>query len=107
SMMFRLVLPIVALFLSLGLLVVGNGMLGTLLAVRLQIEGVDTRVAGLVLALYSVGFVLGSLYGIRVIRRVGHVRSFTTFGAVATAAILLHPLMISVVLWMALRLIVG
>jgi MFS family permease len=106
-MMFREILPIFALFLSLVLMVVGNGMLGTLLAVRLQLEGTRAGLAGTILAFYSVGFVLGSLHGIRVVRRVGHIRAFTTFGAAATAAILVHALHVSVIGWMALRLIVG
>jgi MFS family permease len=105
--MMQTVVGILALFLSLALLVVGNGMLSTLLALRLELEEYRAAVAGLVLAMYSVGFVLGSLYGIRVIRRVGHIRSFTTFGAIATGAILIHPLHISVPGWMALRLVVG
>jgi MFS family permease len=106
-MLIREITPIFALFLSLALLVVGTGMLGTLLAVRLQLEGVRAGIAGMVLAFYSVGFVLGSLYGIRIVRRVGHIRAFTTFGAAATAAILIHALHVSVIGWMALRLVVG
>jgi MFS family permease len=105
--MIRIVLPIFALFLSLVLLVSGNTMLGTLLAVRLEIEGFRAALSGLVLAFYAVGFVLGTIYGIRVIQRVGHIRAFAAFGAVTCAAILMHPLYVSTDLWMALRLVVG
>jgi MFS family permease len=105
--MLQLALPILALFLSLILLVVGNSMLGTLLAVRLDIEGFETGTAGLILAQYAVGFVLGSLYGLRIIRRVGHIRAFAALGALASAAILLHPLVIETWSWILLRLLVG
>jgi MFS family permease len=105
--MIRIVLPIFALFLSLVLLVSGNTMLGTLLAVRLEIEGFRAALSGLVLAFYAVGFVLGTMYGIRVIQRVGHIRAFAAFGAVTCAAILMHPLYVSTDLWMVLRLVVG
>jgi MFS family permease len=106
-MVLRVVVSIIALFLSLVLLVMGNGMLGTLLAVRLELEGFEPALAGLVLAMFSVGYVAGSLYGIRVVERVGHIRAFAAFGAVAVVAILLHPLHVSVASWMVLRLVVG
>ena len=105
--MIRIVLPIFALFLSLVLLVSGNAMLGTLLAVRLEIEGFRAALSGLVLACYAVGFVLGTLYGIRVIQRVGHIRAFAAFGAVTCATILMHPLYVGTDVWMVLRLVVG
>jgi MFS family permease len=107
GMVRRVVVSLIALFLSLVLLVMGNGLLGTLLAVRLELEGFEPALAGLVLAMFSVGYVAGSLYGIRVVERVGHVHAFAAFGAVAVVAILLHPLHISVVSWMVLRLVVG
>jgi MFS family permease len=106
-MVVRVVVSIVALFLSLVLLVLGNGLLGTLLAVRLELEGFEPATSGLVLAMFSVGYVVGSLYGIRVVERVGHIRAFAAFGAIAVMAILLHPLYISMASWMALRLVVG
>lgn len=101
------VLSILALLLSLVLLVSGNTMLGTLVALRLEIEGYSAARAGLILSFHSVGFVLGSLYGIRIIRRVGHIRAFAVFGAIACAAILVHPLHVHPELWLTLRLIVG
>jgi MFS family permease len=106
-MLLRSVLSILALFLSMVLLTSGNTMLGTLLALRLEIEGYTAARTGLILAFYPVGFVLGSLYSIRIIRRVGHIRAFSVFGAVACAAILLHPMHVDTDLWLALRLLVG
>jgi MFS family permease len=100
-------LDVFALFFSLVLLVAGNAMLGTIAALRLEMEGIAAGVIGLVLALTSLGFVLGSLYGIRIVQRVGHIRAFAVFGAVAAATALIHPLYVSVWLWMALRLILG
>jgi len=100
-------LCIMALFLSLTLLILGNSMLGTLLAVRMELESYNATVSGMVLACYSVGFVLGSIFCIRVVNRVGHIRAFATFGAVATAAVMIHSLHQSVPGWMILRLVVG
>ena len=106
-MLFRTVVSIIALFASLVLLVLGNGMLGTVAALRLELEGFETGVAGMILALFSVGFVLGSIYGVQVVQRVGHIRAFAAFGAVAAAVTLIHPLHISIAGWMLLRLVLG
>lgn len=100
-------LAVVTLFASLVLLVTGNAMLGTIAALRLEIEGFDPGVIGIVLALTSLGFVLGSLYGVRVVRRVGHIRAFAAFAGVGAASALVHPLHVSVASWLALRLVLG
>lgn len=105
--MVRAALPITALFLSLVLLTSGNTMLGTLLAVRLELEGFRAALSGLILAFYAIGFVLGTMYGIRIIQRVGHIRAFAVFGAVTSAVILVHPMFVSTDLWLVLRLIIG
>lgn len=106
-MLLQTLLSIVALFLSLILLVMGNNLLGTVIALRMELEGYRAGIAGTVLAFFSIGFVLGSLLGIHVIRRVGHIRAFAVFGAVAGAAALLHSIHISVIGWGGLRLVLG
>lgn len=105
--MLRSVSSILALFLSMVLLTSGNTMLGTLLTLRMEIEGYTAARTGLILAFYPVGFVVGSLYGIHIIRRVGHIRAFAVFGALACAAILTHSLYVQTDLWLALRALVG
>ncbi|MGH8683644.1 MAG: MFS transporter [Burkholderiales bacterium] len=106
-MLLPTILAVVALFASLVLLVAGNAMLGTIAALRLEIDGHDPGVIGLVLALTALGFVLGSLYAIRIVQRVGHIRAFAVFAAVAAASALVHPLYVSVAVWMILRLALG
>jgi len=105
--MLQTVTSVSALFLSLVLLTSGSTMLGTLLGLRLELEGYTAARTGLVLAFHAVGFVLGSLYSERIIRRVGHIRAFAVFGALASAAILAHPMYVQADLWIALRLLVG
>jgi MFS family permease len=100
-------IAIVALFASLVLLVLGNSSLGTVAALRLEIEGFEPGSIGLVLALTALGFVLGSLHGIRVVQRVGHIRAFAVFASIAAAATLMHPLHVSVPGWMLFRLVLG
>jgi len=106
-MLLGAILGIIALFSSLALLVVGNAMLGTIAALRLEIDGYEAGIIGLVLALTALGFVLGSVYAIRVVQRVGHIRAFAVFAAGAAAAALAHPLHISVAGWMVFRLVLG
>ena len=103
----KTLVAIVALFASLVLLVMGNSSLGTTSALRLEIEGFEPGTIGLVLALTSLGFVLGSLYGIRVVQRVGHIRAFAVFASIAAAATLMQPLHVSVPGWMLFRLVLG
>lgn len=100
-------LSLPALFASLVLLVAGGAMLGTLLSLRLASEVPDPRVISVVLACYAVGFVLGTLYCPLVMMRVGHIRTFAAFAALAAIAVLLHPLYFSVPLWAALRGLTG
>lgn len=98
---------VVALFMSLALLVSGSAMLGTLVALRLDMEGVPKLLLGVVMAFYSTGFVLGAIYGVGVIRKVGHIRAFAVFAALACATTLAHPLFVSAPAWALMRLVVG
>lgn len=105
--MLHTVISVSALFLSLALLTGGNTMLGTLLGLRLELEGYTAARTGLILTFHSIGFVLGSLHTERIIRRVGHIRAFAVFGALASTAILIHPMYVQTDLWIVLRLVVG
>jgi len=52
---------VVPLFLALALLMVGNGLIGSLLGVRADLEGFPTLVTGVVMTMYYGGFLLGSV----------------------------------------------
>ena len=103
----RLVSSLFALFCSVGLLVLGNGFLMTLLGVRLSLAEVDARFIGGLMVGYSVGFVLGTLYASKIIQRVGHIRVFAVFCAILGIAALSYPLSESIILWLVLRAIGG
>ena len=105
--MTRMVTSLSALILSIILLVSGNAFLMTLLGIRLSIEQVAPDVIGWVLVCYSIGFVLGTLYVHRVIARVGHIRAFAVFAAMAAVASLMYPMAISMVFWAFLRVLSG
>ncbi|MEL6426995.1 MAG: MFS transporter, partial [Pseudomonadota bacterium] len=69
-----------ALLLGMLLLMIGNGLQGTLLGVRGALEGFDTNTMSWIMAAYFVGFLGGSRITPRLIRRVGHVRVFAALG---------------------------
>jgi MFS family permease len=105
--MTRMVTSLSALLLSIVLLVSGNAFLMTLLGVRLSIESVSADIIGWILVCYSIGFVLGTLYVHRIISRVGHIRTFAAFAAMAAVCSLLYPMAVSEPLWAILRALSG
>lgn len=80
-----------ALLLGMMLLLLGNGMQGTLLGVRGAIEGYDAAAMSLVMSAYFLGFLAGSRRAPRMIRRVGHVRVFAALASTISAAFILTP----------------
>src|SRR5690554_303851 len=105
--MTRMVTSLSALILSIVLLVSGNAFLMTLLGIRLSIEEVSPDVIGWVLVCYSIGFVLGTLYVQKIIGRVGHIRAFAVFAAMAAVVSLMYPMAVSMIFWAVLRVLSG
>ena len=85
----------------------GDGLQGTLLAIRADLEGFPTTVTGLIMSTFYIGFLLGSILTPKLTQQVGHIRVFAALSALASAAILLHALFIDVPVWIALRLLSG
>ena len=83
-----------------------NGLFFTLLGIRMSADGVSTGMIGLVGSAFFAGMLAGTLFCERVIRRVGHIRAFTVFGAVLAAA-LMHPLIPEIEMWIGLRFVMG
>ncbi len=96
-----------ALLLGFGVLMLGDGLQGTLLAVRGFQEGFATTTIGFVMAVFYAGFLFGSLITSKAVMRVGHIRVFAALAAVASAAILIHAVFVTPVVWAILRLISG
>jgi MFS family permease len=96
-----------ALLLGFGILMLGDGLQGTLLAVRADLEGFSTTLTGLIMSTFYLGFLLGSILTPRLTIKVGHIRVFAAFAALSSAAILLHALFVTVPVWMAMRLLSG
>jgi MFS family permease len=96
-----------ALFLGMGLLMTGSGLLGTLLGVRATFEGFGTTVTGLLMSAYFLGFLAGSTLTPGLVARVGHVRVFGALASLASSAVLIHAVQVDPVTWTAMRILFG
>ncbi|HLD66119.1 MAG TPA: MFS transporter [Pseudomonas sp.] len=105
--MWSLIASISSLLSGVALLLLGNGLLNTLLTLRGVAEGYSTGMLGLIMSGYFVGFLLGTWLAIPLVRRVGHIRAFAFFAALAAITALLHMLLIDPWVWLGLRMVYG
>src|SRR5690625_2487331 len=77
----RSIVAISTLLLGVFLLLTGNGLVGTLLGVRGDIEGFSSTIIGSISAAYYGGFVVGTFLVPHLIRAAGHVRTFTALAS--------------------------
>ncbi len=99
--------PLIPLLIAAGILLGGNGLQGTLIAMRGAAEGFEPSTIGLMGTFYFLGFLLGCLAISRMMRAVGYVRSFSGLAAIAAAGTLLLVLVIDPVMWSAVRFATG
>jgi MFS family permease len=105
--MFQLLSSAWALLLGMGLLMIGNGMQGTMLGIRGGIEGFSTFQMSIVMSGYFVGFLGGSRMAPGMIRRVGHVRVFAALASLISAVMILYPTFPNVIIWSLGRILIG
>ena len=96
-----------ALLVGMFLLMLGNGMQGTLLGVRGTIEAFGPTTMGFVMAGYFLGFLGGAQATPLMLRRVGHIRVFAALASLVSAAFVLFPTVVDPLAWFLLRLLVG
>lgn len=95
------------LLLGVMLLMLGNGMQGTLLGLRGAREGFSTEQMSVVMAAYFAGFLLGARLAPAMIRRVGHVRVFAALGSLISAALVGYAILPDWIAWTLLRVLLG
>ena len=95
------------LFVAAAILMAGNGLQATLVAVRAGLEGFQPALIGLLGTAMYAGLLVGTLTALRLIRRVGHIRVFAALAAVSSASALLMVLVIEPALWIAARFLMG
>ena len=96
-----------ALLLGLMLLMLGNGMQGTLLGIRGAIEDFSTTQMSVVMSCYFIGFLFGSRMAPEMIRRVGHVRVFAALGSMISAVLILYAAAPHWIAWALMRVLIG
>ncbi len=105
--MWSLIAPISSLLSGVALLLLGNGLLNTLLTLRGVAEGYSTTMLGLIMSGYFIGFLLGTWLAAPLVRRIGHIRAFACCAALAAIAALLHLLLVDPWVWLGLRVLYG
>lgn len=96
-----------ALLLGIAVLNVGSGALIAIIGVRLSAAGAPSLVIGVITSAYFLGLLGGSVFGARVIDRVGHIRAFAVYAAADAISILLLVIVESLAAWVVLRLVAG
>jgi MFS family permease len=105
--MLHALVPISALLLSNAFLLLGHGLLLTLLPIFASAAGFsDTQVA-LTGSAYFLGFVSGCLATPHILKRVGHIRSFAVLATCYSVLILIFPLLPEFYSWLLLRFSIG
>ncbi|MCB1368610.1 MAG: MFS transporter [Rhodobacteraceae bacterium] len=95
------------LLLGMMLLMLGNGLQGTLLGVRGTSEGFSTTWMSIIMSAYFVGFLGGSRLAPEMIRRVGHVRVFAALASFISAVLVLYAAVPHPILWTVERVVIG
>ncbi len=98
---------ITTLLVGTAVLFMGYGLLVTLLPLRAKIEGFSTTMIGVMGGAYFAGFAVGCLIGPQVVKRVGHIRAFAGFAALATVLLLVLPMAIDPGVWAGMRGLTG
>jgi len=100
-------LPLISLFLSMFLIMLGSGLTNILYPLKLSLNGVGTDDIGLVMAMFSVGLFFGGRYCKALLARIGHIRLFASCSALAAIHILLCTVSDNPILWGAMRVVMG
>lgn len=99
--------PLIPLLITAGILLGGNGLQSTLIALRGAQEGFSASTIGLMGTAYFMGFLLGCIFITRIMKAVGHVRAFAALAAIAASATLTLVLVIDPVMWSVIRFATG
>lgn len=96
-----------ALLLSVAIMVMGNGLQGTLITVRANLELFNATEIGLLVSGYYGGFIAGCIATPYMVARVGHIRSFAALAVIAAGTALIYPMVVVPWVWWLMRAIAG
>ena len=96
-----------ALFLGMMMLMVGNGLLVTLLTIRGSTLGFSDLEISVMQSCYPLGALAGTMLTPRLIEKVGHIRVFSALASMVSVAAIAHLLTSDPLSWAAMRLLAG
>lgn len=96
-------LRLAALLLGVGIMVLGNGLAGTLIGVRAGLEGMREESIGILMSAYFLGYVLGCTLTPRLVAGVGHIRTYAALASLASAIALTYAIVVAPLAWTLLR----
>jgi MFS family permease len=96
-----------ALFLGMMLLMIGNGLLVTLLTIRGATLGFSDLEISIMQSCYPLGALAGTVLTPRLIEKVGHIRVFSALASMVSVAAIGHLLTSDPVSWSMMRLLAG
>ena len=99
--------PLIPLLVTAAILIGGNGLQATFISLRASQEHFSASVIGMVGTGYYIGFAIGCIYVTRILRSIGHIRTFSALAAIASSASLAMVLWIDPWFWFVMRLIAG
>ncbi len=99
--------PLAPLLLTAGILLAGNGVQGTMIALRGSIEGFDPWLIGLMGSTYFGGYIVACIYAPRLVLTVGHIRTFAALAAIASAGTLALVVIVDPLAWIIIRFAMG
>ncbi len=99
--------PLSPLLAAVAMVVVGVGLLFSVMGIRANLSQFSSLTLGLVMSAYYVGFLLGSYFSPYLIRQIGHIRAFAAMASIASTMPILHAIWVNPWFWGGLRLLTG
>lgn len=105
--MLRTLRPVASLLTGTALLLIGAGLMNTLIPLRGMAAGFSGTLLGGLTSAYYAGYFIGTFAMPPLVRRVGHIRAFAFCAACTACVVLLYALGSNPVAWLLLRLLSG
>jgi MFS family permease len=102
-----ILISILSLFIAVFLLLLGNGLLSTLLVLRGVAEGFSDKFLGVLTSVYFLGAFIATLVASGMIKRMGHIRCFTFCTGLLGCSTLAYALIVSPYVWLIIRFFTG
>lgn len=95
------------LFTGFALLLFTAGLFSTMVGIRAELKNLPTVISGGLTTAYYAGFLLGSLYALRALAQVGHIRVYAALASLLSASVLVSGAFDSPFIWIIMRLSTG